>query len=197
MSAHPQAGHPHGSLDNPDTSHEHADINVRAVVWFVAVLSAVVLSINASMWGMFRVLQHYERKNDPYVTPLARPAGEAPPQPGLQTTPWLDLRTFRAEQRSYLDGYGWVDEKLGVARIPIARAKEMLLKKGIAVRPELGDAAEGTHVAATGESNGGRTIPAGGPDRSAPPPPPSATPAPAAATSPAAPAAAKKPGGGL
>lgn len=208
MSAHPQhAGHPHGSLENPDTAHETSDISVSGIIWFVAVLSAVVLTINGTMWGMFRVLQHLERKNEPYVTPLARPAGEAPPEPRLQTTPWTDLRTFRAEQRSYIEGYGWVDEKLGVAHIPIAKAKEMLLQKGIAVRPELADPSEGTHVAASGESNGGRTIPAGQADRSSATPPaapaaaapgtPGATGAPQGAAAPAAQGSAvKKPGGG-
>jgi hypothetical protein len=77
---------------------------------------------------------------------------------------------------------------MGVARIPIAKAKEMLLQKGIPVRPELADATEGTHIQATGESNGGRSLPAGQPDKSTPP---SASP-PAGATPPAP----VKPGGG-
>jgi hypothetical protein len=180
MSAHSHAGHPHGSLDNPDTQHETSDINVRAIIWFIVVLTAIVLSMNVSMWAMFRVLQHFERKYEPAITPLARPAGEQPPEPRLQTTPWTDLKTFRASQQDHLNGYGWVDEKLGVARIPISKAKEMLLQKGIPVRPELADATEGTHIAATGESNGGRTIPAGQADRSIVPPATPSTTTPAA-----------------
>jgi len=72
----------------------------------------------------------------------------------------------------------------------------MLLKKGIPVRPELAEEAEGTHLAATGESNGGRSIPAGGPDKSSVP---TAAPAvaPAAPAAPGTQGAAKKPGGGL
>ena len=205
MSAQPHAG-PHGSLENVDTHHEESDINVRAIIWFVVVLGSIVLAINVSMWGMFRVLQHFERTNEPYVTPLARPAGETPPEPRLQTTPWTDLHTFRADQQQYLDGYGWVDEKLGVARIPIGKAKEMLLQRGIPVRPELADPAEGTHVAATGESNSGRMIPAGQADRSTVPPAGTSTQAPAApqgsAVNPAQATGStgptpKKPGGGV
>jgi hypothetical protein len=205
MSAQPHAGHPHGSLENADTHHETSDIDVRAIIWFVVVLGSIVLAINVSMWGMFKVLQHFERANEPYTTPLARPAGETPPEPRLQTTPWTDLHTFRAEQQQFVDGYGWVDEKLGIARIPIDKAKQMLLQKGIPVRPELADATEGTHVAATGESNSGRMIPAGQPDRSTVP---SAAPANAAPAAPQGSAAnpaqgtstgpaPKKPGGGV
>jgi hypothetical protein len=44
----------------------------------------------------------------------------------------------------------------------------MLLQRGIAVRPELANDTEGTHVSAMGESNGGRTLPGGSADKSAP-----------------------------
>lgn len=184
MSSH----HPHGNLDNPDTVHEESDINVRAILWFVAVLTVIVLAVDLAMWGLFRVFADMEAKNDPSVTPLAAPAGQPLGPPGLQTTPWTDLTRFRAEQNAYLHGYGWVDEQAGVARVPIEKAKALLLKQGLPVGPEPADALEGTHVAAGGESNGGRTLPAGAPDKSTPP-----APAPAAPPPPAAPA---KPGGG-
>jgi hypothetical protein len=179
---------PHGNLENPDTSHEHSDINVRAILWFVVVLAVIVLMTDVAMLGLFKVLARYEVKNDPAVSPLAIPAGRPMPLPGLQRTPWVDLKQFRAEADLYLHSYGWVDEKAGVARIPIQKAKALLLQRGLPVRPELADASEGTHVAATGESSGGRTLPAGMADKSTPPAPASAAPA-----TPAAPA---KPGGG-
>lgn len=179
---------PHGNLENPDTSHEHSDINVRAILWFVVVLAVIVLMTDVAMLGLFKVLARYEVKNDPAVSPLAIPAGRPMPLPGLQFTPWVDLKQFRAEADLYLHSYGWVDEKAGVARIPIEKAKALLLQRGLPVRPELADASEGTHVAATGESSGGRTLPAGMADKSTPPAPASAAPA-----TPAAPA---KPGGG-
>jgi hypothetical protein len=140
------------------------------------------------MWGLFRVFAHIEAKNDPIVSPLAIPAGAQLGPPGLQTTPWADLKVFRASQNAYLHGYGWIDEPGGIGRVPIEKAKEMLLKKGLPVRPELADEMEGTHIAAGGESNGGRTIPAGQADMSSPVAPPAAAPA--------APTAPTKPGGG-
>ena len=71
MSAHSHGGHPHGGLDNPDTSHEHGDINVRAVIGFISALTVITLVIQVAMWGLLRGLQHYERTNEPYVSPLA------------------------------------------------------------------------------------------------------------------------------
>jgi len=162
MSAH---GHPHGNLDNPDTTHESSDINVRAIIWFTVVLTAIVLVIDLAMYGLFHVLHNYEVKNDPYVTPLAEPLirDGKQPEPALQVTPWVDLKKFRSEQDAHMTSYGWVDEKTGVARIPIAKAKELLLKRGIPVRPELADPSLGINRAATGDSSGGRSLPASKP----------------------------------
>jgi hypothetical protein len=192
MSSH----QPHGPTDNPDVVHEESDINVRAIIWFVIVLAGIVVAVDIAMWGMFKGLAHLETKNDPVVSPLALPArraSEAPPGPNaLQTAPWADLKAFRAGQTAHLHGYGWIDENSGVARIPIDKAKEMLLKKGIPVRPELADETEGTHVAAGGESNSGRTLPGGGADKSSPVAPAAAAPP----ATPPAPAAPVKPGGG-
>lgn len=193
MSSH----HPHGPADNPDVVHEESDINVRAIIWFVVVLTGITLAVDVAMWGLFKGLAYYEAKNDESVTPLAAapapPTGGNMPSPGLQLTPWTDLKAFQAAQAAQLHSYGWIDEHGGVARVPIDKAKALLLKQGLPVRPELADALEGTNQASGGESNGGRTIPAGGADKSGPSAP-AAEPAAPAVTTPATAHAPGKPG---
>ena len=202
MSAH----NTHRPTDNPDVVHEENDLNVRAIIWFVVVLTGIVLAVDVAMWGLFKGLDYYEVKTEAPVSPLALPAapvtGGPQPAPGLQLTPWTDLKAFQAGQAAQLNGYGWIDEHGGIARVPITKAKELLLKQGIPVRPELADILEGTNVASTGDPNGGRTIPAGQADKSSPissapamTTPSAATPA-APAPAPAAPHAPGKPGGG-
>jgi hypothetical protein len=190
-------GHPHGSLDNVDVAHEHSDVSVRGVLLFAAMLAGVCIVIAIAMRFLFVAFNGMETRNDPFVTPLAAPAGQLPPEPRLQTTPWADLEQFRAGEVAHLHSYGWVNQSAGIAHVPIQRAKEMLLKKGLPVRAGENDPFEGTHVAAEGESSGGRIIPAGQPDQSsgaaAPQTAaPSSTPSPAPAT----PAPPKGPGGG-
>jgi hypothetical protein len=158
--------HPHGELHNPDTAHEAADISMRAIVSFVIMLTVVTLVIQGAMYVVFRVFDRMEAASDTEISPLAIPANQAPADPRLQTTPWADLKTLRAEESSYLHGYGWIDQQAGVARIPIDRAKALLLQKGLPVRPGPADPAEGTSIAATGESSGGRNLPAAGADTS-------------------------------
>lgn len=168
MSSQP---HAHGETVNENVHHEESDINVRAIITFVVVLTAIALAIQGAMYGLFQVFNKIEDKTQAPVSPLAPPAAHVSdfPSPSLQTTPWADLKKLRAEEYTYLHSYGWVDETAGIARVPIDKAKAMLLQKGLPVRPDaVTDPTEGTHFAATGESSGGRNLAAGGADTSTP-----------------------------
>jgi hypothetical protein len=182
MSSHP---HSHGELVNENVHHEESDINVRAIITFVVVLTIVALVIQGAMYGLFVVFDKIEDKTQPATSPLMEPAATRPsdfPEPILQTTPHTDLRKLRAAENAYLHSYGWVDETAGIARIPIDKAKAMLLQKGLPVRPDaVTDPTEGTRYAATGESSGGRNLKAGAADTSGTPtaPSPGAAPIPA------------------
>ena len=213
--------HPHGELVNENVHHEESDINIRAIIGFIVALFAITIALQAAMYGLFLLFNKVEDKTQPQVSSLTpNPAKvEDFPSPSLQTTPWTDLQKLRAGETEYLNSYGWVDQTAGVARIPIDRAKALLLQKGIPVRADaVTDATEGTHYASAGESSGGRNLKAGGPDLSgtpaapstgaAPVPAPPGTGQPGAANAgpetqpnpsvgqPASATAAKKPGGG-
>src|SRR4051812_30233616 len=103
MSSHP---HPHGELVNENVHHEESDINIRAIIRFVVVLTVISLSIHASMYGLFKLLNLIEDKNQPVVSPLTAPVAQPSsfPEPRLQTTPWTDLQKLRAEEQRYLHG---------------------------------------------------------------------------------------------
>lgn len=163
--------HPHGSLQNEEVAHESSDISVRGLLWFVVTLAVIVAIIQVGIVGLFKVFDRIETRNDPFVTPLAAPEAFPPSmsEPRLQTTPWLDLKQFREGEDAYLNSYGWVDQKTGVAHLPIDKAKELLLQRGLPTRPGPADPSEGTHAYAYGESSGGSAIPAGGADLSSPP----------------------------
>jgi len=46
------------------------------------------------------------------------------------------FRDFLMNQEKQLRSYGWVDEKDGVARIPIERAMELIVQRGLPVYPQ-------------------------------------------------------------
>jgi hypothetical protein len=103
------------------------------------------------------------------------------PEPKLMSDEPTRLNEVRSAEQAQLHGYGWVDEKGGVARIPIDEAKKLTLERGLPVRPDpLTDAGLGTRRPASGESSAGRNVtkafaPAAAGAAPAPTPTPAAT----------------------
>jgi hypothetical protein len=175
-------GHDRGEdgLHNPDAAHEDSDIDVGTVLKAGAGLFMTVVVCAVIVWGVFRLLEREAAARDPQISPVARPTGQLPPGPRLETNERGALAKFRAEDDKALDGYGWVNQQGGVTHIPIAEAKKLIVQRGLPVRSGAADPREGTHAAATGESSGGRAIPstpATGPTAPTPAPPVAAPPA--------------------
>jgi hypothetical protein len=119
---------------NPDVAHEHSDVNVRAILWFCAGLVAVAVVIHVAIWGLFELFETRTAAADPAPAPLAAPAGQLPPSPRLQTRPVNDLKSMRVDEDTLLNAEGPVDGQEGVSRIPIERAKRLIVEKGLPVR---------------------------------------------------------------
>jgi hypothetical protein len=54
--------------------------------------------------------------------------------PHLQLAPPEDLKNFRAREETELNTYGWIDRRSGVVRIPVARAMDLVLERGLPTR---------------------------------------------------------------
>ena len=157
---HAQHGHTeHDGLYNEDVVHEYSDVEVRPLLVFSFGLVAIVAVVAVAMWGLFNVFENQAAQNDPVMSPVAVPAGQEPPEPRLLKNEPEYLRTVKAGERQVLDGYSWMNQQTGTARIPIDEAKKRLLQQGLPVRA--GEAVEpwmGTYAASRGESSGGRAI---------------------------------------
>ncbi len=167
------AGHHHTpeEMHNDDVAHEHSDINIPALIWSAVILAAVVAVTAGLMLVLFNVLETQAKARDPKLSPLAMPATTMPPttnaspffgsapEPKLMANEPSNLKDVRELEQQQLHSYGWVNEKAGVARIPIDEAKKLLLERGLPVRPDpLTDPLLGTRTPASGESSSGRII---------------------------------------
>ena len=59
-----------------DVAHEHSDINVRAIIYFLVGLALVTAVAFAAMGALFVVLDSQAAENDPIPSPVAAPATE-------------------------------------------------------------------------------------------------------------------------
>jgi hypothetical protein len=108
-------------------AHEHSDVNVRAILWFSAGLIVTAIVIHVAVWLLFVGFERRTAAADPLPAPLAQPPGQLPPSPRLQTRPVNDLKALRAEEEALLHGEG-------PGRMPIERAMQVLVERGLPVR---------------------------------------------------------------
>jgi hypothetical protein len=143
---HGAPAHAHGG---PSIPVEGDGVSYRGIIWFVVVLTVTTVICQVLMWGLLKVFQH--RATDVAASPLAAPAGERPvegrlspavnaigvtagPQPQLLVNEPANLDAFRTKEQETLTTYGWADQNAGVVRIPIDRAKELLIQRGLPAR---------------------------------------------------------------
>ena len=69
------------------------------------------------------------------------PASNTPPRPFdgtkplLQSAPQPERAAYFAEKRRVTEGYGWVDRRAGIARIPVDEAMTLLAARGTLPQP--------------------------------------------------------------
>ena len=116
-----------------DHEHEHTDVPVRTIGKFLVGLlvgGLLVVVVLGGLWRMFKAME-----GEPTVSAFAGPR-ELPPQPRLQTAPVLDLVEIRERELKRLSSYGWADQATGKVHIPIERAMELLVQRGVPVRQQ-------------------------------------------------------------
>jgi hypothetical protein len=163
---------PHGqehdvsNVRNVGGAHEHRDINVRGIFGFLITLTVVAILIQLVLWGMFRYLKGSYTALDPEPNPMLsgvrKPPAKDPvrdfPTPRLQADPVRDLNKMHAAEDEILHGPPvWLDEQNGVVRIPIDRAMQLTLERGLPTRPGNIQAVQGQKGVATGASAKGQT----------------------------------------
>jgi hypothetical protein len=95
---------------------------------------------------MYRFLDTYEKAHQPAMSPMVTPEADTRgvnhgdtlsfPQPRLEEDERTQLRQFIENQDSKLATYNWVDKEKGVVQIPIDRAMDLLVERGLPVRPQ-------------------------------------------------------------
>lgn len=138
---HPQGFEP--SLTEPETDHESGDINIRGVVGFGLGLAICTVLVCLVMYGAFKLLVNAFTTKPVTETAMVgtrEPQGASAamakstfPEPRLQTDYFGDLAKVREQWDERLHGYG-VDPKTGRVYIPIERAMELTLQRGLPAR---------------------------------------------------------------
>jgi hypothetical protein len=132
----------HGELPrNRDVSFETRDVKVRTIYWYLMVLT---ISVAASFFVciyILRVTDYYVRQSDVPMAPSRAAMGPnyrmMPPEPRLQgvpghdSDPQQDRRDKLKADTEANEKYRWVDEKSGIAQIPVKEAMKIIAQRGL------------------------------------------------------------------
>jgi len=121
-----------------DRGHEATDIKPRGIVIFLIALSIITVLVLLAMRALFVALEDRAEEGDRAASGRAYDAAAGgaptPPPPLLQASPPVALAEMRAAEDAILSTYAWVNADLGIARIPIDRAIEILAERGLPAR---------------------------------------------------------------
>jgi hypothetical protein len=113
--------------------HETRDINVRVVMWFAIGLIVAAVIIHFALGAIFAFFSKTHPSPEAPSRIMVQPRIVAP-EPRLQTNPSVDLAQFREAEENKLNSYGWVDKQRGIVRIPIERAMDLIVQRGLPTR---------------------------------------------------------------
>ena len=125
--------HVHTPTGGESRGHETSDVGVRPFVWVVVGLAVAAVLGNLVLFGFYNTLSNRIIARQEQPGPMAR-ATQLPPEPRLEISPERNWQATLAEHTQQLNSYGWVDQNAGTARIPIERAMQLTLERGLPTR---------------------------------------------------------------
>ncbi|HUO33163.1 MAG TPA: hypothetical protein VMU80_28370 [Bryobacteraceae bacterium] len=123
-------------LRNPHVHHEPGDINAVFLTKFGIGMSLLIIVMLFGLWGLF---EFFVKRTAEWAAVPAAVVGvtpqRLPPEPRLQPNPSRDMREMRATEDQMMNQYAWVDPDKGIVRIPVARAIDLTVQRGLPVLP--------------------------------------------------------------
>jgi hypothetical protein len=114
--------------------HERKDADVVGLAMVAGLFCLVGVIVILACWGMSHVLTlRYTAREKPAAT-MAQQT-EKFPGARLLTQPGSEFGPLHSAQANELNSYGWIDRKSDRVRIPIERAMQLLVERGL---PEVG-----------------------------------------------------------
>lgn len=129
----------------PEPMYDRSDLTPRGIIYFMIALAVTVVFIHLITWWYLRYSTRNQATPAPRNAAVAMPSWQANrkgdpalrfPAPQLQPDEVVDLNKFSSLLEVQLNSYGWVDQKNGVAHIPIERAIDIMSQQGLPVRPQ-------------------------------------------------------------
>jgi hypothetical protein len=129
--------------------YERQDLSGGSILSFFVALISLLGLIQFAVVGMLHLFESYNAKHQPRQNPLVKVETETRkvtpadiqkfPNPRLEDNERRELRDFRLQEEQTLNGYG-ADQGAGTQHIPIDRAMQLIVERGLPTKPQVGTA---------------------------------------------------------
>ncbi|MEO8431204.1 MAG: hypothetical protein ABI592_06805 [Acidobacteriota bacterium] len=117
---------------NTAVAREERDVRISALLKFGFWLTVVLTVALLALWGLFRLFAAQERSHQRALAAgVSASLRRTPSEPRLEALPLRLRAQLRASEDARLSSYGWIDRSAGIARIPIDRAMELIVARGV------------------------------------------------------------------
>ena len=135
--------------------YERRDIRVAGVLYFLLALLVAGGIVHFIVQGIYHYLDNRFESKQPTVSPLVKNPSQDTrripleydgdyqkylqsqfPAPQLEINERTELNDVRLREENILSTYGWVDQNAGTVHIPIDRAMDLLVQRGLPVRQQ-------------------------------------------------------------
>ncbi len=116
------------TADSTNAGHELSEVDIRGIAWSGAGLAAGTIVVCFFVYFLLRFMTT--------IHPIAQAPLHPPPEPRLQEHPWEEYQNLKTSELNQLHSYQWVNKRDGVVRIPIDRAMDLLLERGLPTRKD-------------------------------------------------------------
>ncbi|MBO0723456.1 MAG: hypothetical protein J2P41_21710 [Blastocatellia bacterium] len=134
--------------DQHNLKPESSGITPKPIIMFLVILTVSTIMVFFIVKGLLYGFKKLDEANQ--VQPVtAMPEGrerKLPPEPRLQGAPGADnqmsalpleeMREYRERTNQKANSYGWVVKESGVVRLPLERAKEVIVDRGLPLATE-------------------------------------------------------------
>jgi hypothetical protein len=153
----------HPVKTNGHADYERRDIGIPAVYYFLVGLAAALVVAYFAVSGLYQFLEKRAQADQTSMSPLVANAPsdtrrlppeyktdsegtdyekyleKSFPEPQLETNERTELNKVRLREEDILSTYDYVDKDAGTVRIPIDRAMDLLVQRGLPTRGQPSD----------------------------------------------------------
>lgn len=131
-------------VEHPSTAYDHSDLESRGIFVFLVGLALTVALVHVVIYGFVKAYERFQPQGMERTASIIEPTAQQGPMrqptdhfpyPQVQPDPVADMNKFREAEELELNSAGWIDQRAGIAHIPVERAIDLVAQRGLPVRP--------------------------------------------------------------